>query len=398
MLRWANRIAAALGMLRPPRSAAELVEAAQRRTGLDDFGDSRFEEALEILLKSYKEEADLSAFGRMAAEWDALRCLSNLLVLREAEKRDPAIVDQPIVAPIFVTGLPRSGTTFLHNLLSLDASNRVVRAWETIYPSPMPHGHARADDRPRRKVDRQLAAFARLAPEFRSVHPLSADSPQECTEVTSQVFASLRFDTTHRVPSYRDWFDKTDQTGAYRFHRRFLRYLQRQKGRGVWVLKCPDHVFALKAIRAVYPDARFVFLHRDPVEVLGSVAKLTEVLRRPFTRRINRHEIGRQVSERWLAGGSLLVEMADGASSFGDRVLHVKFRDLVQEPLGCVAAIYERFGLSFGQDLTTRIRDFTAERPNGGYGRRSERRLQEYGLDEETERLRHQRYISCFGV
>jgi len=173
--------------------------------------------------------------------------------------------------------------------------------------------------------------------------------------------------------------------------------LQHQRGGGTWVLKCPDHVFALAAVRAVYPDARFVFLHRDPVEVLSSVAKLTEVLRRPFTRHVDRHEIGRQVSERWARGATILVEENDAASTQSERILHMRFRNLVEDPFGSVAALYERFGLRFSHELATAVRGFVAERPNGGYGR-IHSRLADYGLDARVERLRYRDYIGLFGV
>src|SRR5262249_41365936 len=160
--------------------------------------------------------------------------------------------------------------------------NRAPAVWETIFPWP----NERRRDRRADTVARQLKTFEWLAPEFRALHPLDATSPQECSEITAHVFRSLRFDTNYRVPSYRDCLDSDvgRHLPAYRFHHRFLRHLQYQDGRqSRWVLKCPEHVFALRSIREVYPDARLIFVHRDPVKVLLSVARLTEVLRRPFT-------------------------------------------------------------------------------------------------------------------
>jgi hypothetical protein len=392
-----DRIAGALGIFRRPLSAAELTRLAQRRTGLTDFGDTSFEEPLEVLVRSYEAEANLSTFGRVAARWDALRFLSNLLILREAEKKTPAILDQSIDRPIFITGLPRSGTTFLHDLLCRDPSNRVVRCWETIYPYPEGGNQASDADRRRAKVDRQLAGFARLAPEIRSLHPMTAHSPQECTEITAHVFRSLRFDTTHYVPSYRHWLDNAGHLAAYRFHKRFLQHLQHQKGPGRWILKCPDHVFALEAIREVYPDARFVFMHRDPLEVLASVARLTHVLRSPFTRRVDRLQIGRQVSEHWARGAATLIDAAEGARESSDRFFHLKFRSFIRDPFGGVAALYEHFGLDFSEEFAARLRSTVAERPNGGYGR-NKGRLDQYGLDAQAQRQHYRDYLAYFGV
>ena len=215
-----------------------------------------------------------------------MRFLSNLLRLRAAEFAAPDILDQPIERPLLIAGLPRSGTTFLHSLLALDPANLVPRVWQLIHPYPAKT--AGADRRPQ-QVARQLRLFAMLAPQFRRLHPIAANSPQECSEITAHVFASLRFDTTYRIPSYRRWLDRTGHREAYRFHKRFLQHLQHQAGgSGRWVLKCPDHIFALAAIREVYPDARLIFVHRDPLAVLLSVARLTAVLRRPFTRHIDK--------------------------------------------------------------------------------------------------------------
>lgn len=391
-----NHIADASGVFQKPLSATELIEGAQRRTGLTDFGDRSFDMPLEVLAQCYEEEANLSAIGRMAARWDALRFLSNLLRIRDAEKNNPAILDEAIDRPIFITGMPRSGSTFLHALLCEDEANRAVRCWETIDPYPAQRGRAGSPERRQRKVDRQLAIFAKIAPELPGLHPISACSPQECTEIMGHVFRSLRFDTTHHVPSYRLWLDSAGHLAAYRFHKRFLKHLQHRNGSRRWILKCPDHVFALKALRDVYPDACFIFLHRDPLEVLASVARLTEVLRRPFTREVDRLQIGRQVSERWAHGAAMLVEAAESGTPSPERVCHINFRRFVENPLLCVAALYERFGLTSSREVETRLRRFITERPNGGYDP-VKARLDEYGLDAQVESRGFRDYMLYFG-
>jgi hypothetical protein len=393
----ANRTADFLGILNRPLSAAELIQLARRRTGLADFGEPCFEAPLEVLVRSYEEEADLSPFGRMAARWDTVRFLINLLLLRDAEKRHPAILEQTIAAPLFITGLPRSGTTFLHRLLCEDAANRAVLCWETIFPLPAAGRWAGSPADRAAQVDRQLAGFARLALELPKLHPLTAHSPQECTEITAHVFRSLRFDTTHHVPSYRRWLDDEGHLAAYRFHKRFLQHLQFRKGPGQWVLKCPDHLFALDALREVYPDARIVFTHRDPLEVLQSVARLTEVLRRPFTRRVDRAEIGRQVADRWARGAAILVEAAEATGDAPARSWHVDFRRFTEDPVEAVAALYRHVGLAFDAPLAARLRRVVDQQPNGGYGR-NEYRLDDYGLDAATERRRYGDYMERFGL
>src|SRR6516165_901875 len=386
----------ALAILRDPLNAEELIMRARRRMSLVDFGATPFEEPLRNLLRACREEAELSLFGRFATRWDAVRFLSNLLRLREEERRAPEILEQQVERPIFIAGLPRSGTTFLHSHLAQDHANIVRRVWQLIHPYPPEEPGAGPDLRPRR-VARQLRVFGLLAPEFRRMHPIDAFSPQECSEITAHVFASLRFDTTYHVPSYRRWLDETGHLDPYRFHKRFLQHLQHQVGvAGRWVLKCPDHIFALGALRAVYPDAGVVLVHRDPLAVLLSVARLTEVLRRPFSRHVDRREIGRQDSDRWLAATELMIEAAD-QERFEEPILHIHYLDLVRNPLETVATLYRHFGRALDASAATCISQLVEAKPNGGYGTHRSR-LEEYGLDPVVQRERYARYMERFGI
>ena len=391
VLAGADTLAEAAGLLRRPLAAEELLGIARKRSGLRDFGDMSFIDPLRRLLTAVKDEASLSLIGRVATRWDAVRFLSNLLKFHDVEMREPAVGAQQVRQPIFITGLPRTGTTFLHRLLMEDPDNRAPTVWQTIYPYP----DQRVDRRPAR-VARQLRAFERLAPEFRALHPLDATSPQECSEITAHVFQSLRFDTTHRIPSYRRWLDATGHLAAYRFHRRFLQHLQHQNPGGRWVVKCPDHVFALDEIRTVYPDARMVFVHRDPVKVLLSVAKLTEVVRRPFTRRLDPKEIGQQESRRWLEGAERMIATGDDAG-LPDPVFHVHYKSLVSDPIGTVTALYRHFGLTPTSDHIAAMARYSAERPRGGYGPR-DYRFEDHGLDGALEREKFQPYMAHFGI
>jgi hypothetical protein len=387
-----------LARWRQAPSAEYLIEKAQRRTGLSDFGDLPFEQPMRLLLQACAEEAQLSLFGGAAIRWDSLRFLENLLLLRAAEKRSPAILDQPIVSPLVIAGLPRSGTTFLHSLLTEDDANLVPRVWQLIHPYPLRRGQQQSGpDHRRQRVARQLKMFNILAPQFHRLHPIEASSPQECSEITAHVFASLRFDTTYRIPSYRRWLDGAGHLDAYRFHKRFLQHLQHQRlGFGRWVLKCPDHIFALPALRTVYPDVNLVFVHRDPVAVLASVARLTEVLRRPFTRHVDRFTVGREDSERWLAAAELMIAAADNGQ-FEPPIFHVRYSDLVADPAGTITAIYRHFGRALDPETAMRIKRRVTANPNGGYGRRRAR-LEDYGLDPDREHDRYARYMARFGI
>jgi len=196
------------------------------------------------------------------------------------------------------------------------------------------------------------------------------------------------------VPGYRRWLEATGHDLAYRFHRRFLQHLQRQEGRGRWVLKCPDHIFALDAIRRTYPDARFLFLHRDPLKVVPSAARLTEVLREPFAARLDPHDIGAQVANDWGEGARRMVAAAD---TLGDAAMHLSFAAVRDRPLATVEAVYARFGLPWTATARDAIAAEIARRPRGGYGR-NRYRFEDYGLVPAAERGRFRAYTDAFDV
>jgi hypothetical protein len=395
-LRLADRVAEFAGLLDRPLGPDRLIQKARRQTGLSDFGDTSFIGPLTRLLNACSSESALSIVGRSATKLDVVRFLSNLLIIQEAATRRPEMNAVPIRQPVFITGLPRSGTTFLHRLMLMDPVNRAPTVWETIAPSPA------AGTREQRiaRVGRQLEAFEWLAPDFRALHPLEATSPQECSEITAHVFRSLRFDTNYHIPSYRNWLDAdvVRHLPAYRFHKRFLQFLQHQDGAAQprWVLKCPEHLFALQAIRAVYPDARLVFVHRDPVKVLLSQARLTEVLRRPFSRRLDAQTLGPDESRRWLDGTNRMMAVGDDAG-FADPVCHVHHMDLISDPVSTVESVYRHFGMALAPAMASAIDAYVAAKPKGGYGEHSYH-FEDHGLHEDEERARFRPYMVHFGV
>jgi hypothetical protein len=367
---------------------ADLIGAARRRTGLPGTIGPGVEAALTVLLDSLREEANLSLFGTLATRHDLVSKLSNLLILDDLERADPTIAARPVMAPVFITGLPRSGTSFLHAVLAEHQGLLAPRAWQTVFPAPGHRAagrHAGPD-----RFARQLAIFHRLSPELAALHPITAWSPQECTEMSAHVFRSLRFDSTHRVPSYRAWLDRTGLDEAYRFERRFLQHLQGAAG-GRWVLKSPDHVFALPSLRLAFADARLVMVHRDPLRVIASVARLTELLRRPFARAPDRREIGRQVLRDWLGGMERIMEIGDG------EVVHVRHRALVGDPVGTVEGVCRALGIAVDAASRARMAGYVEARPRGGYGR-NRYDLADFGIEPgELEPMRS-RYLRRFGL
>jgi hypothetical protein len=395
-----NRLAGALCGDDETRLMPEsLIASAAETTRLDaqPLANPRLIEALAALTSSLREEASLSPFGRLAAGWDLKRMLSTLLILADAERADPAIPTRPLAPPIFIAGLPRSGTTFLHGLLAEDPVNRAPRIWEAIYPYPK--HRAAGFGAGRRKAQLQLQIFTRLAPGIGNLHPMEADAPQECIELTSHVFRSPRFDDVFRAPSYRGWLHASGYDEGYWFLARFLRHLQ---GPGEaprrWILKSPEHVFSADTLARVFPDAMLVLVHRDPGHVLASAARLTEFLRAPFTTAIDRREIGRKVADYWQDGMERMVKLADDPSfPLRSRLAHVQYRGLVADPVGTIARVYDAFGLELSWQARAAMAAKVARAPNGGYGA-NRYRPEEFGIDPERERERASVYAERFGV
>jgi hypothetical protein len=395
-----NRLAGAIfGDDETELAPESLIAAAAKATRLDarPLAEPRLIEALAALTSSLKEEASLSRFGRLAARWDLKRMLSTLLIFADAERDDPAIPTRPLAPPIFIAGLPRSGTTFLQGLLAEDPVNRAPRIWEAIYPYPR---HRAAEfGAGRRKAQMQLKIFSRLSPGVGSLHPIEADAPQECIEFTSHVFRSPRFDDVFRAPSYRAWLHASGYDEGYWFLARFLRHLQ---GPGEaprrWILKSPEHVFSIDALSRAFPDAMLVLVHRDPAHVLASAARLTELLRAPFTTAIDRREIGRKVADYWQDAMRRMVALADDpAFSLRPRLVHVQYRSVVADPVGMIARIYDAFGLELSREARAAMAAKVARVPNGGYGV-NHYRPEEFGIDPESERERAAIYAERFGV
>lgn len=378
-----------------PLDEHTLLDEAVRRTKLADFGDDRFREGLRVLLASYDADARLSLLGRIAARHDTLRLLETRLRLVEDRKRFPEIAEQCIAAPIFVTGLPRSGTTLLHNLLAQDPANRVAMSWEAMYPSPPPERADYETDARIADAERSFRWFDRLVPGFKLIHAVGARLPQECIEIMSYTFESPRFHATHDVTSYQAWLAGRDPRAAYAFHRRVLQHLQWRCPARRWVLKSPAHLFAFDAIFAVYPDARIIQTHRDPLEVLPSTASLTEVLRKAFSDRIDCRAIGDEVVRRWAEGVECAMAAREAHGGVRERFFDVRYRDLVADPIATVRRIYAHYGLEWTGRAGSAMERYLAANPQHKHGAH-DYTLARFGLVAEDVRRRFRSYSDRF--
>jgi hypothetical protein len=380
-----------------PLDPYDLIAAAVRRTHLDDFGDPPCGDALRILVNACNTEAGLNLFGRLAAGQHLLDLLETRLKLVDYWRRTQEISEQPIDKPFFITGMPRSGSTFLHDLLAQDPGNRVPLTWEVMFPLPAPTREGIESDPRIRRAENRLRWLLRTRPSLVKAHPICARLPQECVAIMSYSFQSDEFLCTFRIPSYETWLRARDLGPAYAFHRRFLQHLQWLCPGERWVLKAPDHVHALPALFDIYPDARMIFLHRDPMKVLGSVASLTKMLLGAFGNHVDLCQVGTDEARILSDKAVKIMEFHDRHASLADRCMDVRYLDVVRDPLEIVRRIYDNFGLTLSTDAESRMRAFIADERRKGRAKHVYR-LADFGLDPCREEPRFSAYCERFAI
>ena len=383
-----------IGLDAPSLEAGVLIAAARRRTRLDDFGAWPIEEPLARLMRAYRGEARLTALGRVTVRELVVSVLESLLHLEAERRRSPEIAERRIADPVFIVGLPRTGTTLLHGLMSEDPVNRVPRTWEVMYPAAFPNtsaGIAQA----RKLTASRLAWAKRLAPQFKKIHPLAADLPQECIAITAHVFLSIQFHTTHDVPSYEDWLEAHSQRAGYDFHYRLLQHLEERRPGGRWVLKAPGHLFALEDLLARYPDARIIQTHRDPLRVMASMASHATVLRRAFSDRADPQRIAADWTGRWARALEGFLAVRDRAPA--EQFLDLSYDEIERAPLPAIERIYAFLGWPLTGGARAAMQRFLDANPKNkeGVHRYS---LAQYGLDRDAEMRRFADYCARFDI
>jgi hypothetical protein len=316
--------------------------------------------------------------------------------MTDTVKHHPEILAGEIRAPIFILGLPRTGTTILHQLMAQDPATRVPMTWEVHRPWPPPERETYDTDPRIAEVEGHFAGIDRVLPGFKAMHPMGALLPQECVALTAHDFATMIYHTTHNVPGYQAWLERTDLRPVYASHRRQLQYLQWRCPAARWVLKSPGHLWALDALLHEYPDARIIQTHRDPLKVIASLASLVSHLRSLASDDIDTMAIARDWTVRLAAGLEQAMAVRD-AHVPSERTFDVQFRDFVGNEIETVRRIYAHFGLVLSDEAEQRMRRFLAANPKDKHGAHRYT-LAAASLDAATERKRYARYIERFAV
>jgi len=377
--------------------AERLLAAARRRTGLEDFGDPAFREPLRVLTLALEREAGLTPLGRFVARNLVRELLASRLRLEALLRAHPEILAEPVPAPIVILGLPRTGTTHLHNLLAQDPGLRSLPYWESLEPipdAPDPR-HPPAPDPRIRRCEQALALVHWAMPLFPLMHEMEAEARHEEIQLLALDFSTMLFEASYTLPSYRDWFRATDQTGAYAYLRRVLQALQWLRGPRRWLLKSPQHLAQLGPLLRVFPDARIVQTHRDPVRVTASMCTMAAYGLRMSRARVDLEQTGRYWAER--IEGMLRASVEDRPRVPASQVMDVRFHEFMADDLATVESIYDFFGEPLTQPARAAIVAYQRAHARGRLGA-IEYRLEDFGLDAAERRRALRFYQERFGV
>jgi hypothetical protein len=300
--------------------------------------------------------------------------------------------------PIFITGTPRSGSTFLHELLAEDPGNRAPRVWEVMFPIPGAKRPFHGPPDPRiRKAAACLWWFRRFAPEADAVFPMRAGTPHECVAIHSYSFLSEEFVSTCRIPSYETFLRQADLRPAYAFERRFLQHLQLGHPNRQWVLKSPDHVYGLKELFEVFPDAHVIQTHRNPFEVLKSSCHLTEVLHGLYARPGSYERVAARETGVLAEALDRFVDFRDDHPELAGRFIDVRYQEIVSNPLAVVRGIYEKFGMSLTDTAMERMQSLARSRSRYAH-HRAPAQPRDFTKEPHADLSRFERYSARFQV
>lgn len=393
------RLMNAFGLAQADLSEASLLAAARRETGLDRFGDESFLPSLRVLLKSVGSEAHLNPFGRIHAKTEITASLKNLLWANACFEANPEILQRNIAAPIIIVGPIRSGTTRLHRMLATNSHLLHVKAWEGFNPAPRPgqpdSGKAARHD----EVEKFLRLGRRLNPGAFTAHPMEADWAEEELLLLNHSFCGLSPVGMYNVPSFRDWFMACDKTPAYRTMVNLMKLISWSRGDSEekrWVMKTPQYMLDLNVLPQVFPDAKFVFIHRDPLKTVASTLSLMW----HFAAYNTDLPLRAPIRDTWLW---MCEEMARRCMRARESLptvqqLDVHFEDMNRDWRKVMREIYDFAGLDFSADAENAMAAWLAESEREGRHKGHRYALEDFGLSREEVDDRMMFYRQRYGI
>lgn len=378
-----------------PLDPQELIATARSRTGLSDFGSDDWREPFEILIRSINEEAELHFFGRLWTRQDLLRVLGNRLQIEDVYRRHPEIEDEVIDQPVFVTGMPRSGTSILFELLAQDKQFLAPANWEFVSPCPPPEAATYRSDPRVAQAHALITQRGRVAPTFQAMHEMGAWIPNECGVAFPLSFRSQHLAADFQVPSYAGWLFTADQKPAYAYYKRLLKLLQWKNPRGHWLLKAPEHQSFLPTLFDVFPDARVVVTHRDPVKAQGSVTNLLGTI---YSMRSDKAFDSKAFEELLTPEGTaarlnLMIDWIEQGAVPAQQITHSHYADLVESPFEALQGLYARLGFPFSEETQQSVAAYLEHKPKGKFGAHT------YMVDQDDRtRQLFKRYQQYFNV
>jgi hypothetical protein len=370
-----------------------LLAAARADTGLSHYGAPSFREGLDRLVAALGDEADLSPLGQTILSQRIQMLLVNRLRIEATYEAHPEIADETVRGPIVIVGLPRTGTTALSQLVAADPQVRSLRLWESTEPVPPPEAISEHDDPRIAGTQRGLDTMYRVFPRMASLYFQTATGATECQDLLGMEFRTTHFDGMAHIPSYTRWAIDCDMAPAYVFHRRTLRLLQWHCPPSLWHLKTPVHMLHLDALATCYPDARFLWTHRDPAEVMGSVCSLVAYTRSWVSDRPPPDDLGAQQLSIWSEALRRALAFRERVGE--DRFADVPFAALNRDPVGTVAAAYSSLGLTLNSEARSAMAAWAGANARGSHGAH-DFSLEGYGLDPAWVRAELSFYLDRF--
>jgi len=376
-----------------PLVADALIEQAMTTTGFDRFDSESWREGLDVLLADYNASEHPEPLIERMRGGLAQSLVDRLKTTDYLDKR-PELLDRPVERPLFVFGMPRTGTTLLSNLLACDPARRSALTWEIEQPvPPATTATLKTDPRAIAKLEQEKAMLA-ARPEMGKYYRNSAVYPNECMFFMIHDFKGLALESRGKLKAYRDWLFQTDMNSAYFYHKRFLQMLQADAP-GVWNLKMPSHGLWLETLLATYPDARLVWAHRDPFTATSSFCSILSMAHMGYTGRIDYDWLGEDCSYQAQLH---LDRIMDSRERLGhDRIIDVHYADVTRDPMGAVRTLYADLGDTLSPQAEAAMQAWLDENPQGKFGKH-EYALDQYGLSVETLTPMFERYLSAYDV